>query len=129
VSYSIKNLRDVEDSAVKFGFSDSQESRFPRGDLEAERTGLAYHIVKAGKRQPFAHRHDQAEEITVVLSGHGKVKLDDDVRDIGPRDAIRIAPGVVRAFAAAPDEDLEIVVFGPHHDKDGELVHDDVWGD
>jgi quercetin dioxygenase-like cupin family protein len=129
VSYSIKNLRDVEDSAVKFGFSESQESRFAWRDLEAERTGLAYHVVKAGRRQAFAHRHDQAEEIAVVLSGHGKVKLDDDVRDIGPLDAVRIAPGVVRAFAAAADEDLEFVVFGPHHESDGELVQEDVWAD
>jgi uncharacterized cupin superfamily protein len=29
-----------------------------------------------GKRSPFTHRHTDAEEIYVVLSGSGRVKLD-----------------------------------------------------
>lgn len=33
MSYTIKNLRDVEDLAPKFGFSEVQEARFPRGDF------------------------------------------------------------------------------------------------
>jgi mannose-6-phosphate isomerase-like protein (cupin superfamily) len=127
VSYSIKNLRDVEDSAPKFGFGEIGEARFPRGDLEAERTGFAYHRIRAGKAQAFAHRHDEAEEVVVVLSGRGQAKLDDDVRDIGPLDAIRIAPGVLRSFRAGPDETLELLVFGAHHEGDGELVTDYEW--
>ena len=39
--YEIKNLREVEDMAVKHGFSEMQEARFPRSDLGAETTGLA----------------------------------------------------------------------------------------
>jgi mannose-6-phosphate isomerase-like protein (cupin superfamily) len=77
MSYAIKNLRDVEDQAVKFGYSEFQEARFPREDIGAEATGLAHIVVKAGKRQPFAHRHQKAEEIYVVLSGGGRIKLDD----------------------------------------------------
>ena len=126
--YTIKNLREVEDVAIKHGFSESQEARFARQDLGAETTGLAYHVVRAGKRQPFAHRHDQAEEVAVVLSGTGRVKLDDEVIEIGPMDAIRVAPHVTRAFEAGP-EDLELLVFGPHHDRDGETVQGDVWAD
>jgi hypothetical protein len=34
--YAKKNLRSVEDSAVKFGLSETQEARFPRADLGAE---------------------------------------------------------------------------------------------
>jgi hypothetical protein len=37
--YTKKNLRTVEDSAVKFGLSTSQEARFPREELGAEQTG------------------------------------------------------------------------------------------
>jgi mannose-6-phosphate isomerase-like protein (cupin superfamily) len=126
--YQIKNLRDVEDMAIKGGFSESQEARFPRNDLGAETIGLAYHVVRAGKRQAFAHRHDEAEEVNVVLSGTGRVKLDDDIVEIGPMDAIRVAPHVTRAFEAGPD-DLEFIVFGPHHDRDGETVQEDFWAD
>ncbi len=125
--YEIKNLREVEDMAVKHGFSETQEARFPREELGAETTGLAYHVVRPGRRQAFAHRHDQAEEVNVVLSGSGRVKLDDDVVEIGPMDAIRIAPHVGRAFAAGPDG-LELLVFGPHHARDSEMVQD-FWAD
>ena len=125
--YRIKNLREAEDMAVKFGYSETQEARFPREELGAETTGLAYHVVRPGKRQAFAHRHDKAEEITVVLSGSGRVKLDDEVVELAPMDAIRIAPYVTRAFEAGPDG-LELLVFGPHHAGDSELVQD-FWAD
>ena len=128
VSYTIKNLRDVKDSAPEFGFSEMQEARFPREDLGCETVGFAFHRVKPGKRQGFAHRHENAEEVYVVLSGTGRVKLDDDVRDLGPFDAIRVAPSVVRAFEAGPDG-LELLAFGPRHEGDGEVLRKDVWGD
>ncbi len=128
MAYTIKNLREVEDVAPRFGFSEVQEARFPSRDLDAESTGLAFHRVRPGRRQAFAHRHDQAEEIYVVLSGRGKIKLDDEIREVGPLDAIRIAPHVARAFAAGP-EGLELLVFGPHHDQDGEILKEDFWGE
>ena|SRR5438874_7828846 len=126
MDYSIKNLRQVEDVAPRFGFSEVQESRFAREDLDSETIGLAFHVVKPNCRQAFAHRHEQAEEIYVVLSGRGRIKLDDDVHVIGPMDAVRVAPQVTRAFEAAGDG-LELLVFGPRHAGDGELVHHDFW--
>ncbi len=128
MSYTIKNLREVEDMAPKFGFSEVQEARFPREDLESETIGLAFHIVRPGKRQAFAHRHEQAEEIYVILSGRGRVKLDGDVREVGPLDAIRVAPPVTRAFEAGP-EGLELFVFGPRHAGDGDILREDFWQD
>jgi mannose-6-phosphate isomerase-like protein (cupin superfamily) len=125
--YSVKNLRDIEDMAVKHGFSEHQEARFAREDLGAEATGVAYHVVKPGKRQAFAHRHRQAEEVHVILSGSGRLKLDDEVIDVKALDAIRVAPGVVRSFEAGPDG-LELIVFGPHHKGDAEMVQD-FWTD
>jgi mannose-6-phosphate isomerase-like protein (cupin superfamily) len=82
--------------------------------------------VKPGQRQAFAHRHDQAEEIYVILSGTGRIKLDDEIFDVGPLDAIRIAPGVARSLAAG-DEGLEYLAFGPHHEGDGEILEGDFW--
>jgi uncharacterized cupin superfamily protein len=128
VPYTIKNLRDVEDVAPKFGFSEVQEARFARTDLESETIGLAFHTVRPGRRQAFAHRHQQAEEIYVVLSGAGWIKLDDDVREVGPLDAIRVSPPVARAFEAGPDG-LELLAFGPRHADDGEVLKDDFWSE
>src|SRR3954454_18123277 len=123
MSYTIRNLREVEDLAAKHGFGEVQEARFPRGDLEAERTGLMYLILKPGKRSAFGHRHKEAEEIYVVLSGHGRIKLDDDIVAIRPLDSIRMAPGVTRALEAGP-EGLEVLAFGPRHEDDAEIVAD-----
>ena len=128
MSYTKKNLNEVEDLAVKGGFSDNQEARFPREDLNAEETGLSYQVLRPGKRHAFAHRQKEMEEIFVVLSGSGRVKLDDEIVEVGPMDAIRVAPPVARAFEA-DDEGLEILVFGPHRDDDAEIVKDDFWGD
>src|SRR5207248_8457254 len=105
--YTIKNLREVEDSAPGAGLSEMGEARFAMGELDSETIGLAHQVLKPGKRQPFAHRHDQAEEVYVILSGRGRIKLDDEAREVGPLDAVRVAPGVLRSFEAS-DEGLEI---------------------
>src|SRR5947209_17663210 len=97
MDYAIKNLREVDDIAPKFGFSEVQEARFAREDLGSETIGLAFHIVRPGKRQAFAHRHEHAEEIYLVLAGRGRIKLDDKIHEIAPMDAIRVAPHVARA--------------------------------
>jgi mannose-6-phosphate isomerase-like protein (cupin superfamily) len=124
VSYTIFNIDEVEDSAAKFGFGEFQEARFPRGALDADSTGLAHFRIRPGKRQPFAHRHHSTEEIYVVLGGSGRVKLDDAIEEVGRLDAIRIGPGVARAFEAGP-EGLELLVFGPHSAEDrGDMIQD-----
>jgi mannose-6-phosphate isomerase-like protein (cupin superfamily) len=124
VRYTIKNLRDVEDQAPKFGFAEVQEARFPREDLQSQTIGLAFHRVRPGCQQAFAHRHEHAEEIYVILSGSGRMKLDDEVVDVAEMDAIRVAPQVARAFEAG-DDGLDILAFGPRHAGDGEILRDE----
>lgn len=128
MSYTKKNLQEVEDSAPKGGIEELQEARFATGDLDAEATGVAFMRVKPGQRQGFAHRHEEAEEVYVVLSGSGRIKLDDEVVDVVALDAIRIAPGVTRALEA-DDEGLEYLAFGPHHKGDGEIIQEGFWTD
>jgi mannose-6-phosphate isomerase-like protein (cupin superfamily) len=118
--YTIRNLRDVRDAAPDAGVDATQEMRFAQGDLNAERTGVSFMAVKPGRRQAIAHRHDEAEEVYVILSGSGRIKLDDDIVDVGPLDAIRIAPTVTRALEGGP-EGIEYLVFGQHHDGDGAI--------
>ena len=128
MSYTKKNLDGVEDSAPKFGYEELQEARFAGQDLDAEATGVAFMRVKPGQRQGFAHKHDEAEEVYVVISGSGRIKLDDEIVDVERLDAIRIAPGVTRALEA-DEEGLEYLAFGPHHKGDGELIHEGFWDD
>jgi uncharacterized cupin superfamily protein len=119
--FTLKNLAEVDDSAPKFGFAEVQEARFANDELEAEQTGVSYQRVKPGKRQAFAHRHERAEEVYVVLGGSGQAKLDDRIVELRALDAIRVAPGVTRAFQAGP-EGLELLAFGPRHDGDGDVL-------
>ena len=120
-TYTIKNLRTVTDSAPEFGLSDVQEARFANDELEASDTGISFHALKPDRRQLFGHRHERAEEVYVVLDGSGRMKLDDEIVEVGPLDAVRVSPPVVRAFEAGP-EGLELLVFGPRCKGDGELL-------
>jgi uncharacterized cupin superfamily protein len=127
MSYAIRNLREIEDLAPSLGVDAVQEVRFPGEELGAETTGLALMTVKPGRRQAIAHRHVAAEEVYVILSGSGRIKLDDEILDVGPLDAIRVAPPVLRAIEAGPDG-LEYLAFGPRHDGDGEtFAIDEFW--
>jgi mannose-6-phosphate isomerase-like protein (cupin superfamily) len=123
--YTHKNLADVKDQAVDFGYSPQLEARFAREELGAESTGFSFQRLQPDVTAPFGHSHDEAEEVYVVLEGSGRMKLDDDVIDIRPLDAIRVAPKVLRAFAAGPDG-LAYIAFGPHHKGDG-AVKPDAW--
>jgi mannose-6-phosphate isomerase-like protein (cupin superfamily) len=119
--YTHRKLTDVQDSGAKFGLDAVQEARFANNDLDAADTGVSHQRLKPGKRQRFGHKHEHAEEVYVVLSGSGHVKLDDDILDIETLDAIRVAPTVTRAFEAGSDG-LEILAFGPRRDGDGEVI-------
>src|SRR5881392_1028607 len=101
--YTYKKLNEVEDSAPKFGMAELQEARFANDALDAERTGVSLHRLRPGKRQAFGHRHDQAEEVYVVLAGSGRVKLNDEIVELEPLDALRVAPRVTRQFEAGSD--------------------------
>jgi mannose-6-phosphate isomerase-like protein (cupin superfamily) len=125
--FTHKKLEEVKDSAADFGHADAMEARFAKGDLEAEETGFSFHRIKPGRRQPFGHKHDDAEEVYVIVRGAGLLKLDDEIIEIERLDAIRVSPAVTRAFEAG-DEGLEVIAFGPRRDGDGE-INPDFWTD
>ena len=121
------SLAAVDDAAPGNGFGDRWEARVARTALDAERTGVSFFRLLPGKRSPFTHRHTDAEEVYVVLGGSGRVKLDDELLDVGPLDCIRVAPRTARAFDAGPDG-LQFLAVGAHHPGDGESVQDP-WTD
>lgn len=121
------NLREVEDQAPKFGLAELGQSRFAREALGAESVGLAYYVVAPGQRQPFGHHHAEDEEIYVVLSGSGRARVGDEIVELKPLDALRVAPSVTRAFEAGADG-LELLAFGGHHEGDYAMVQD-FWVD
>lgn len=119
--YTHINLEDVEDMAPRFGLGEMGESRFANRALSTSGTGVSHQRLRPGVRQAFGHRHQHAEEVVVVLAGSGRVKIDDEVRDVRARDAIRLAPTTGRAFEAGP-QGLELLVFSAK--RPGDAVMD-----
>jgi mannose-6-phosphate isomerase-like protein (cupin superfamily) len=110
--YTIKNLRESEDMAPNFGLAPDMSARFPAGELGLEATGVSLQGLAPDATQPFGHSHKTQEEVYFVLSGSGRIKLDDEIAELRQWDAIRIPPGVMRAVSAGSDG-IEWLAFGP----------------
>ena len=109
--YSIVNLREVEDSAAAWGMPEGMEARFPKRALGSTIGAVSLQRLGPGLRSPFGHRHARQEELYVIVEGGGRMKLEDEVVDVRQWDAVRVAPGTMRAFEAGP-EGLELLAYG-----------------
>jgi len=98
-------IRDVSPEGVDI------EWRFGRDALASPELGVSRFTYEPGARMPWGHRHRAQEEVYVVVNGSGRVSLDDEIIEVGPWDAIRVAPSVVRSFEAGPDG-LELICIG-----------------
>ena len=113
--YTKLNLReDVDDSAQRFGMGEVLEAHFARDDLDASQLGMSLQFIKPDQRVPFGHSHKEQEEVYVIVGGSGRLKLGDDVVDVGQWDAVRIAPDVTRGVEAGPDGLTLVAVGAPN---------------
>jgi len=122
--YTIVNLGDVENVAPKFQMPEGMDVRFPKRELDCSVGGVGIEKLPAGVRQPFGHTHSEQEEIYVIAEGSGRIKLDDEVRDLRQWDILRIGPGVMRNFEGGP-EGITVIAFGAPlgEQNDGNIVH------
>jgi len=126
VPFTRRNLKgDLEDLGSNFDGAPGLEFRLATKALELERSGLCYQRVPPGYRFPYGHTHETQEEVYVVLGGGGRMKLDDEIVELGQWDAVRVPPGTWRGYEAGP-EGLEILVIGAPNL--GENPRDDVEG-
>jgi mannose-6-phosphate isomerase-like protein (cupin superfamily) len=126
-SYTLANLKaDVEDMAPKFGFAPDLESRFARKTLELENSGLSYFRVAPDYRIPFGHRHADQEEIYLVLSGSARMKLEDEIVELGQWDALRVPAEVTRGLEAGPDG-AELIAFGAPSNENADVEMVQGW--
>ena len=122
-AYTLKNLKQIEDSAVKFGLAPGLEARFASTALELERAGFSYQHFAPNFRSPFGHRQTEQEEIYVLVEGSGRMKLNDEVVELNRWDAVRVSNETIRDFEAGP-EGATLIAFGapgPNSD-DVELI-------
>jgi mannose-6-phosphate isomerase-like protein (cupin superfamily) len=120
-AYTVVNLKEVEDQAVKFGISPNLEARFARVPLEAELVGLTYQRLAPNYRIPWGHKHKTQEEVFVVLAGSVRAKLDDETVELGPWHALRVHKDTMRGFEAGPGGAELIVIGAPGGPGDAEL--------
>src|SRR3954467_8648316 len=119
--YAIVNLLQMDDPVG--GRLPGLEGRFGRKHIGSRDLGVSHFRWAPDVRSPAGHSHREQEEAYVVVAGSGRIRLDDEIRDVARWDVIRVAPEVVRAFESGP-EGLEIIAIGGPQPKGGagELV-------
>ena len=117
-------MADVEDSAAERG--DDLEARFARKHLDSEHLGVTYFRYAPGFRSPIGHSHREQEEAYVVVSGSGRMRLDDDVVELAQWDVVRVAPSVVRGFEGGPGG-LVLIAIGADRPEGGDGVRVEDW--
>jgi quercetin dioxygenase-like cupin family protein len=122
-AFAKKNLMEIDDL-----FDGPEiEMRFSRKYLDSEHLGISHFRYAPGFTSTDGHHHEVQEEAYVVLSGSGRVKLDDEVVELSPWDVVRVAPEVVRGFEAGPDG-LEVLAVGGDKPEGGDGERDrDRW--
>ena len=119
----INILEDVEDVALKFGMAPNLESRLARKTLGLEKQGVSLFKVAPGFRVPFGHKHEQQEEVYIVVSGSARIKLDDEIVELRQWDAVRVPGHVMRAFEGGPEGAQIIATGAPDtNNADAEMV-------
>lgn len=128
--YTIKNLRkDVDDQAPNFGMSPQMEMRMARVPLEMENAGISYQRMEPNYRLPFGHNHNNQEEVYVVIAGSLRAKVGDEVHELGPLDALRVAKDTMRSFEAGPEGAEMIAVGAPNTGPGDANVEQEWWTD
>lgn len=118
------NLKEIEDSAGDN--SPGLEARFGRKHLDSQHLGVSYFRYAPDVRSPIGHSHREQEEVYVVVSGSGRVRLDDEIVELREWDVVRVAPAVVRGFEGGPGG-LELIAIGADRPEGGDGVRIDEW--
>lgn len=124
--HTIISIDDVENSAEAFGLAPGLDARFASKDLDCKHAGISFQKLAPGFRVPFGHAHPEQEELYVIVKGDGRVKLDDDVKDVRERDVIRIGAGVKHGIEAGANG-LELIAFGAPGPLRGDAEMDQEW--
>jgi mannose-6-phosphate isomerase-like protein (cupin superfamily) len=123
--YTKLNLKEVEDQAPKFGM-EGLEFRSARDALETQNAAASYLRLEPNFRMPFGHNHRQQEEVYVLVGGGARIKLDDEIVELKPFDAVRIANETMRNLEAGP-EGAELILFAAPNVGSGDAQMNQGW--
>jgi mannose-6-phosphate isomerase-like protein (cupin superfamily) len=99
------------------------EMRFFTQPLGNEQVAFTYRRMpaKTGGKGGYGHRHKTQEEVYFVISGRLDFKLEDELVEVGPGTAVRVAPQTVRSVWNEGPDEAELVICS--------IRVDDVAGD
>jgi mannose-6-phosphate isomerase-like protein (cupin superfamily) len=122
--YTLINLKEIESSAGDY--APDLEAYFGRKHLDSEHLGVSYFRYGPGFRSGMGHSHREQEEVYVVVSGSGRIKLNDDILELRQWDVVRVAPATVRALEGGPDG-LEFIAIGADRPEGGDGIRAEHW--
>jgi mannose-6-phosphate isomerase-like protein (cupin superfamily) len=127
-AYAICQVGDVPDA---FGGEYPGAMRFLGGELASEQVTLTYREMPPGTggKGSYGHRHRTQEELYLVLSGRLEFKLGDEVVELGPLTAVRVAPDTVRSVWNEGPEDATLLIASTRSEDPGDDVElvEDFW--
>jgi mannose-6-phosphate isomerase-like protein (cupin superfamily) len=113
--YSVCRIEEVPDI---FGGKYPGMMRFLAPELATEQVAFTHRLMppQSGGKGSYGHRHRTQEEVYYLISGRLEFKLDDDVMEVGPGTAVRVAPETVRSVWNEGPDDAELVIVSTRSD-------------
>lgn len=108
--YTVVTRDEAPDMMAQYeGFG---EMRFFTEPVDAEQVAFTWRLMPSdtGGKGSYGHRHADQEEIYFVIRGTAQFKLGDEVVEVGPHTAIRVAADVYRSVHNDGPEEVEIVI-------------------
>jgi len=125
--YTITKADDVADVLGDY----PGEMRMFTEAIGAEQVAFTYRRMPAetGGKGSYGHSHRTQEEVYFVLAGTLQFKLGDEVVDVGPLTAVRVAPATVRSVWNEGPDDVEVVICSVRLDDQSSEheMHADFW--
>ena len=93
-----------------------------RAALGVTSFGINEMLLRPGQRGRI-HRHHRQEEVYLVLQGMLTLVVEQEERDFGPDELVRVAPEVRRQLVNRGSETLILLAlggYGEHESRDGE---------
>jgi mannose-6-phosphate isomerase-like protein (cupin superfamily) len=85
--------------------------------VEIGRDAHASHHAVAIRGAETPHRHDRHDLLVVMLRGHGRMRMGDELRPVGEGSILWVPRGAVHAFHnEAPEPAIAIAVYTPPFD-------------
>ena len=88
---------------------------FLKAPLDLTAMEISYGVLPAKMSIPFYHKHQQNEEVYLILSGSGEFQVDGETFPVKQGSVVRVAPDGVRCCRNTSEEPMLHVVIQAKH--------------